>query len=210
MTPQLRLVLATAAALIALPLALTGCSSPAPDATPTADAIAPEAKPTVAPDAPAAGFTRLVDDSGVVSVGVPDSWTDTVTAPLSSADGSVTVGNVSASPDLDKYSNGWDTPGVSVSATNDPTAKPQTFIDNITKSITDLCESATSGDYDDTVYVGTYLYFTNCGKTTTDFLAVIAQDAAKTHIVITTIQMISDDDKSTLRDEILNTFYARY
>ena len=72
------------------------------------------------------------------------------------------------------------------------------------------CEAPETGDYDDGVYVGTYVYFENCGGVGTDYVSIVAQDADKTHFIICTIQMVSDEDKSTVRDEILNSFWAIY
>ena len=206
-------VLGIAAVLAIAPLALAACSAPAvvkPTPTPSATAIDP-VKPEATPEASdvKAGFKLIFDDSGIVSVDAPDTWTDVSTTPLSDENG-LQLYNLTASPDLSKYSNGWDTPGVAISSTNDPSATPQTYLDNITSAITPECESSDTGDYDDTVYVGKYIYFTNCGKTTTDFVGVVVQDEAKTHLVVLTIQMVSDEDKSTIRDEILNTFYAIY
>lgn len=213
MSLRLPRVLGIAAVLAITPLALAACSAPAvvkPTPTPSATAIDP-VKPEATPEASdvKAGFKLIFDDSGIVSVDAPDTWTDISSTPLTDENG-LQLYNLTASPDLSKYSNGWDTPGLAISSTNDPSATTQTYIDNIQGAIAPECEEAETGDYDDSVYVGTYLYFPNCGGTTTDFLGVVVQDEAKTHLVVVTIQMVSDKDKSTIRDEILNTFYAIY
>jgi serine protease Do len=212
MTLRVHRILGVAAAIAITPLALAACSAPTAVVTPTPTATALDpAKPdtTPAPSDVAAGFKLLFDDSGIVSVDAPDTWTDVSTSPLTAESG-LQLYNLTASPDLNAYTNGWDVPGVSVSSTNDPSALPQTFIDNLKSAIGPQCEDGQTGDYDDTVYVGTYLFFPNCGETSTDFLGVVVQDNAKTHVVVVTIQMVSDKDKSTIRDEILNTFYAIY
>jgi serine protease Do len=208
---------AGAAVLVAAAVTLAGCSliappvaTPAPTVTVTVAPIEPD-KPAEEPveDEASTGFTTIVDSSGVVSVSVPETWTDVADTPVTDNTG-LELLNVAASPDLDAYSNGWDTPGVSVSATDDPAADPDSYLDNITTSFGGECDPYETGDYDDSVYVGTYLYFPNCGGTTTDFLAVVASDADGTHLVVFTVQMVTEEDKTTTRDELLNTFYAVY
>ena len=194
-------------------LALAGCSAPTiVTPTPTETVAAP-----VEPDKPAestdgsdipAGYTFVLDESGAVSVNVPASWTDVDGASIPGPKGT-TLQNIAASPNIQGFINGWDTPGTSVSATTDPSLVIQDFVDSLLTSTGSQCEDGETGDYDDGVYVGTYLYFPNCGGTTTDFLAVVANDAEGV-LVATTIQMVSDEDKSTVRDEILSSFYAIY
>lgn len=207
-----RLPIATAASLIGI-LMLAGCSAPVVVApTPTESEAAP-----VEPDKPAEntdstdipeGFKFILDDSGVVSVNVPSTWTDVDGASIPGPKGT-TLENLAASPSIDGFINGWDTPGMSVSSSTDSSLTIQDFVDSLLTSTGSQCEDGETGDYDDGVYVGTYLYFPSCGGTTTDFLAVIAHDSDGV-LVATTIQMVSDEDKTTVRDEILSSFYAIY
>ena len=72
------------------------------------------------------------------------------------------------------------------------------------------CDDGETDVYDDGVYSGDYLYLPNCGGVGTEFLAVVATDAEQTHLMIVTIQMVSEEDKTTTRDAILSTFLALF
>lgn len=205
------------ALLAAIPLTLTGCSLlggnpvPIPTVTVTAAPIEPD-KPveTAEPTEPTDDdYTIVFDDTGVVSVNVPKDWTETSGTSITTSTG-IELLNVTASPDLATYQGSWDAPGVSVSATQDPTATIDDFVGAMKNTFTEDCGDPEEGEYDDSVYIGTYLYFSGCGDTETDFLAVIAEDYESTHLAVTTIQMLTEDEKSTIRDEILNSFYAIY
>jgi serine protease Do len=211
--PQ-RHILTIAAVLTALPLALTGCTTiVATPVTPTTTAPTAEPievdKPTNEPIPPASDFTTVYDDSGIVSVNVPSTWTDVVGAQLTNSSG-VVFYNVTASPDIAAWQSGWDVPGVSVSSTQDPSIVIEDIINGTIAGPGAECDAAPeTGDYDDGVYVGTYVYFENCGGVGTDYVSIVARDADK-NVIICTIQMVSDEDKSTVRDEILNSFWAIY
>lgn len=211
MNTQLRTTIALVVALAALPLTLTACSAPAPAAAPTAkpaETAAPieEVKPDAGDATVAAGFTTILDTSGVVSVSAPSAWTDVDGTPIAGPNGT-TLLNVAASPNLYDFTHSFNVPGVAVTATNDPTLTPEFFVDSLLTSTGSQCEDGETGDYDDSVYVGTYLYFPNCGGTTTDFVAIVAKDSLGT-LVIVNIQMVTDEEKSTIRNEILGSFYA--
>jgi serine protease Do len=207
-------LLGAAAALIALPLALTGCTTivatPVADPTtkPTADPI-DIAKPTNEPAPPDGEFTTVFDDSGIVSVNVPTSWVDLQGGELTNSDG-VIFKNVTAATNINEWSSGWTAPGVAVSATQDPNIVIADIIAGTTDGAGAECDPPETGDYDDGLYVGTYAYFENCGGLTTDYVTVVAQDINQTHFIICSIQMVSDEDKSTIRDEILTSFRADF
>ena len=73
--------------------------------------------PTVPP-----GYVQLVDDTGLLTVAVPDTWTDIDTVPGSTADGAVPW--ISASPDLEVYETTFDVPGVRTSPSRSPMIPP--------------------------------------------------------------------------------------
>ena len=209
-------ILGGVAILVAVPLALSGCNLigggnpvPIPTVTVTAAPIEPD-KPAEEPEEPADGeFTLVFDDSNIVSVNVPNDWTEISGTPITTASG-IELLNVTASPDIAAYQDGWDAPGVSVSSTQDPAATVDDFVAGFENTFTEPCGDPEVGDYDDTVYRGTYVYFSNCAGTSTDFLGVVALDYDATHLVVTTVQMTNDEEKSTIRDEILNSFFAVY
>ena len=68
-----------------------------------ADAAAP---PTI-PD----GYVELVDDTGLLTLAVPDTWTDVDTVPATNADGTPQPW-ISASPDFEQFQTTFDVSGV--------------------------------------------------------------------------------------------------
>jgi serine protease Do len=211
---QLRRAVAIAAALTLTPLGLAACAGPAPvvEDKPTATSTAaPELdEEKEQPDAPAeTGFTTIFDDGLVLAVQVPDTWTQVDGAPVTTSDG-VALNSVLAAPDLNAFQTSWDGPGVSFGATQDLTQPIQSYLDSVLTNLGPECDDGETGDYNDGLYIGTYLYLPNCGGVGTDFVAVAAMDEAQTVIVVVAIQMVSDEDKSTIRDAILNSFYAEF
>ena len=209
----LRRAFVIAAALAAIPIALSGCSAPAPveekpTTTPTSDATVPDEEKEEDAEV-ATGFIDIFDNSGILSVQVPASYTDVLGDPVTTSTG-VTLLNVIASPDLDGYNNRWDTPGVTFGATQDFTMAPSDYLANALSSIGPQCDDGETDVYDDGLYVGEYLYLPNCGGIGTDFLAIAATDVDQTHVVVVQMAMISDEDKTTNRDQILSTFLATF
>ena len=77
-------------------------------------------------------------------------------------------------------------------------------------TIPDDCTLDDEGDFDDGLYVGKYQYFTDCGGFDTDFVGLVATDYDNTHLIYLAVQMVDASDKTTVLDEILATFLARY
>lgn len=214
MPPSPRQLLAIAAAATVLTLTLAGCTTivatPVTPSTsaPTAEPIEVD-KPANEPAPPASDFVTISDDSGIVSVNVPSSWKDVSGTQLTNSDG-VVFYNVTASPDLAAWQSGWTVPGVSISSTQDPSIVIENLINGTISGVGAECGAPETGDYDDGVYVGTYTYFTNCGGVDTDYVSIVAQDVDQTQFIICSIQMVSAEDKSTVRDAILGSFWAVY
>ncbi len=130
-----------------------------------AEAAAP---PTV-PD----GYVQLVDDTGTITIIVPDTWTDVDTVPTSDATGPVPY--ISASPDFASFQQTFDTPGVVY------TALPHR--DDVRSAIDEFgldagCEKFRVEPYDDGVFVGLAQVGTACGTArTASWILVIANPA---------------------------------
>ncbi len=77
--------------LTLVPLGLAACGAPAPvvEDTPTTQATtAPEIPEEKEEDGPvASGFVDIFDDSSIVTVQVPDTWTQIDGAPVTTSDG---------------------------------------------------------------------------------------------------------------------------
>lgn len=178
-----------------------------PTTTATSGPTIPEEKEEDAP--PETGFTSIFDDSGVLVVDVPESWTQVDGAPVTTTAG-VQLYSVLAAPDLAAFQTSWDGPGVSFGATQDLSQPLQSYLDSVLTNLGPECDDGQTDVYDDGLYVGNYLYLPNCGGNGTEFLAVAAMNAEQTEIVVVALQMVSDEDKTTIRDAILTSFFADF
>ena len=121
--------------------------------------------PTVPP-----GYVQLVDDTGLLTVVVPDTWTDIDTVPGATSDGAVPW--ISASPDLDVFETTFDVPGVRY------VAAP--FTDDPASMITDFglpegaCVELEVQPYDDGLFVGVVQLGTSCGSAGTASWTLVA------------------------------------
>ncbi len=155
-------------------------------------------------------FVTVSDDSGTVSVKVPNTWSQ-VDGSTVTGDSGATFYSVSASPDLAAFGQGWSTPGIQVSASKEAVgADIQQVIQNYKTGPGKDCTLANEGPYDDSYYVGQFAYFSSCGGTSTDFAILATTDAAKTHLMLVFVQMVSDQDKNAVLDNVLNTFQATF
>lgn len=167
------------------------------------DAGSPADPETPAPETPG-GFVTVTDSSGSVSVSVPAAWSETFGDPISIIGGQYL--SITATPDLDAYMSGFEVPGVTVAATDDASGGIQPALDAYA-DFTDVCATSEPGDYDDGLYAGEYLYFTGCGGTA-DFLVLSTLAADGSHLLLVTVQMISETDKTENLEQILSSFQA--
>jgi serine protease Do len=150
------------------------------------------------------------NDSGNVSVTVPDTWRQVAGSQFTDSSG-ITWDALTVSPDLQAFAGTYNVPGVALQANQsllgtDTAQALQAF----TAGAQADCTPGNSGPYDDGFYVGEFAYFTNCAGTTTDYAVVVADDYNQTHFIVATIQMVTDVDKTTVLDNILNSFQAVY
>ena len=185
-TPGPRRVLPFLLPLLAIPVAL-GSSSTAGASTP----------PTVPP-----GYVQLVDDTGLLTVAVPDAWTDIDTVPGSTADGPVPW--ISASPDLALFESSFDVPGVryiAVPFTDDPASLVTEF--GLPEG---ACTDLEVTPYDDGLFVGVVQVGTSCGASgTASWLLVAASPADQAFTALVQIQAATSADDEAM-STILQTF----
>jgi hypothetical protein len=120
----------------------------------TADRTSAAAPPTI-PD----GYVRLVDDTGAITVVVPDTWTDVDTAPALAADGTAQP-YISAAPDFAQFQRTFDVPGV-VFTTIAPRDDLEAVIEEY--GLPSGCAEFEVVPYDDGVFVGLAQVGTSCG-----------------------------------------------
>jgi hypothetical protein len=161
------------------------------------------APPTLPPDSPIgveipADFVFLTDDTGAITIGVPNSWTDVDTAPNG------VIPSIEASTDLQRYHDTLDVAGVTFRAgprREDTEDAAREF------GATSGCANEMIVPYDDGVFVGSHLIRTACGapESTAEFHVVVANMPNRAFTAMLWIQIARPDEEPILRG-ILATF----
>jgi hypothetical protein len=178
--PGSRRVLHFLLPLLAIPLAF-GSTSTAGATTPL----------TVPP-----GYVQLVDDTGLLTVTVPDTWTDIDTVPATNEDGTEQPW-ISASPDFATFSTSFDAPGVVYRAlpyTDDVDALVNEF--NLPDG---ACTDLEVTPYDDGVFAGSMQVGLSCGETgEVLWMLVVASPADQAFTALVQAQGVTSDDVEAL------------
>lgn len=222
---SLPLTLALSAASVAL---LAGCTAPTSTdpTTPVDDAVQvptlkadiPTDEPTSAP-APTGqpgelpeGYSVVTDDTGVLSVVLPDAWSAVDGRPFSTADGREWA-SLNATTDAAAYPTDWTVAGLEFGGT---AVDGQLDADVQTQFLTDLSgpldENCTPGQvaqpYDDGLYVGYYSNWADCGGQNTFGVIVVAQDPQFHHFVFLRGKFVTDEEKQVAYQQIFTTFQS--
>jgi serine protease Do len=160
---------------------------------------------------PSGDFVDISDDSGQVGVSVPVEWKDVDGSGFTDDSGNVWYG-VTASTSIQKLNSGWSVPGVIVMAT--PGASDPAYVDNLLTTTrsgvqAEGCSSNGVQSYADGYHTGKYEYFTGCGSTKADYVAIAAIADDGSYLIYVTIQAVSDDDAAAL-DRIVSSFIAGF
>jgi serine protease Do len=153
-------------------------------------------------------FVDVTDDAGIVSVKVPNTWSDVSSNPFTDDTGANWY-SVSASPDFAGYQSDISVPGVTVSASDESTLSPEAALAELSSGADSICTPLdVSVPYDDGYYVGVASYWTDCGGTSTDYLVLTALSTSGTHLIFVNAQLVSEFDQSTVLENILASFQA--
>ena len=153
-------------------------------------------------------FVDITDDAGVIGVRVPDTWSDIQSDSFVDNTGA-TWYTLKASPDVAGYEADLSVPGVTINASGDAAASPAELLATVSEGIDTVCTPVDEdAPYDDGYYVGVYSYYSDCGGTSTAYVIVSVQDLASSHVMIVTVQAVSELDKSTVLEQILASFQA--
>jgi hypothetical protein len=171
--------------LLAVPVALATAGS--------AGAAAP---PTIPP-----GYVQLVDDTGAITVAVPDTWTDVDTAPLVSADGTPQP-YIAAAPDRQEFDETFNVPGVLYVAVPYQ-AEPQVLIDEL--GLPSGCAQLDVTPYDDGVFTGLVQVGEQCGAGEATWVMVVASPADQSFSALVQVQAATAADEAAV-DVVLQSF----
>ena len=147
------------------------------------------------------GYSVVYDDSGNVSVSVPNEWSD-VDGSYNDATGGPSVW---AAPDLGSFSSSFDVPGVRVDVSLDGSLTPEQAAFEVDYS--SFCTDAGADSYDDGYYVGVLQIWGDCGDSQSAVIIVGATDINNSFTVRVEVQAVSDADLEAL-DEIFNSFFV--
>jgi len=148
-------------------------------------------------------YTSVQDDTGVIAVDVPASWSQT--------DGSVNTDfgpSIYASPDLGQFVETFNVPGVIVEASTEIGAdQVQATVDAV--DFSGSCVDGGRQPYEDPVYTGLLHVWADCGGVGTVVIVVAATPADGSYVIRLLIQAVEERDLAAA-DRVLETFLATF
>ena len=172
--------------------------------TPVASAAPPTSEPPasspsdgdfVLPD----GWTTLIDDTNIITVSVPNTWTDIDTTPRANDDGTV-MPSIVAATNIQSFNDTFDEPGVLYRAISYD-ADQQALMDLY--GLTRGCRFKNVEPYDDGAFVGLHGTWSDCGpQFDPEWHQVVASPANQSFTVVVQIQ-ITGPDQASVVDNVL-------
>lgn len=172
-------------------------AQPAPT-TPVATSATATASP-VTLDA----FVAVTDDTGLLNVEVPATWTDVDTRPIVADDGSVRP-SITAAPDWDDFLNRFDAPGLIYSAFAF-TADHESIFTQF--AFDGYCRDGGRAPYSDGAFVGQVQAWTACDGTLAELRVVVADPPDNSFTALIVVQIPTPADLAAY-DHVLQTFNA--
>jgi hypothetical protein len=221
-TPLLRAALVAGVGLGTAAL-LSGCFCPAPapvetpKPTPNFGAIGGDESPVpletgtpiepVEPDE--SGYTAVLDDLGVLTVTVPDDWTDVNGLPFTT-DAGQEWASITVAPDIDGYLTSWSESGLEIAATETSGVDDAGLL-GLLESISSIygeCDTVVqeASPYDDGFFVGYESAWEGCGGSGTSAFAIVGTNAAGTQAIFVRAQITSDLDANEIYLAVANSF----
>lgn len=173
------------------------------DSTPSgSEATDPAPVDSTSFDALPEGYVRLVDDTGFLTVVVPDTWTDVKTTPVvNEADGSEQP-YIAAAPDIAEFEGTFDVPGVAYVALPF-TADPESVITE--SGLEAGCDTIEVQPYEDPIFTGSVQVGTNCGAGGGTWNMIVASPADESFTALVQLQTASAADQEAF-DVVLGSF----
>lgn len=199
--------------LLTLPLAAlavggTASASAPPSTPPTTVGPAPSTTPPAssAPDGSAPeelplGFVRLIDDTGLITVVVPETWTETDTAPIVGADGSPQPLIFAATVGIEEFNTTFAS-GMAYTATPYE-ADPEALIAR--RGLSAGCETIEVEPYEDPIFTGFVQVGRNCGESRGTWNMVVASPQDQSFTAIVQLQIESPEQQRDF-DVVLESF----
>lgn len=149
-------------------------------------------------------YVDVTDDSGAITMSVPSDWGDVDGSAWLDGDSEVGPGII-ATPDMERWNNGWDVPGIFFGAS--ASLRSDYDVNGLLDAFdfTDTCTYDSRYDYEDPLYTGAYDLYVDCGGESNTFVVLVAEPEDGAYIMLLQVVVISDADAAAL-DQILNTF----
>lgn len=134
----------------------------------------------------------VTDDTGRVTIRLPEAWPDRSTAPRSLPDGSQAP-SIAAAPDLTIFDDGYQSAGLLLVVTP-PDVDPDLVLANY--GFEADCSEGASQPFSSGTLTGRYQLWTDCGGTPTDIVTVAAEpeDGSFTAVLLGQLQTDFDVD----------------
>jgi serine protease Do len=163
------------------------------------------AEGTQGEDMPAIAFVDVADDTGTISLRVPETWTDTVSEEWDLGDGPIGVA-FTAAPSVQDFEDYWDVPGIFIAVSEEVAAAltPAEVVDEF-----DFAEDCTYDDrydYESANLEGVYDVWENCGEVEGATYVVLAATPVgeESPLVLLNIGLPTEEDAAAF-SELVNS-----
>jgi len=156
------------------------------------------------------GYYTVYDDTGAITVDVPNAWTEQDTGIWENSWGNsnFTAASIIATTDFSDYNN-WAAPGVWFAASEDwgKTGGYIQLLDGVKGWYEDDCDFESRSDYEDVVFEGGFDIWTNCGSANSMNVVIAARpkNDPLAYLVLVQVQVLEDADLDAL-DVIIDSF----
>jgi serine protease Do len=153
----------------------------------------------------------VTDDSDRITVQVPASWREVNGQQLTDDNGN-TVYDVTVSPSISDFAEGWEVSGVAVSASSD--ALENTTVGEVLDQASAAPRAAgctlaeDNADYSDALYTGSYDRWTGCAGLDTDYIVIAAEADDGSHLIWVKLQLAEGDGWAL--EPIVGSFRAEF
>ena len=197
------------APLALLIVAVAGGSSALAAAPPSAPPTALSAAPPSAPPSASAGtleelpegYVRLVDDTGFLTVVVPQAWSMVDTVPSTGEDGNVVPDILASTVGIEEFDTTF-TSGVRYFAVGYQ-PDPEAFI--AASGLSSGCESIEVRPFTNATFIGSVQVGTNCGETGGTWNMVVASPPDQSFTAVVQLQISSSEEQDAF-DQVLESF----
>ncbi len=159
----------------------------------------------------AGDFVSVVDDTGSVTVDVPQEWSSLDTSVYTDPRGGQWA-RIDASTDVAAFANGWSVPGVSVVAAPADTAtiSPEEWLQLTADYLQQSgCTQQAIDEYADDLHTGVFQYWSACGETSADYLMLAAYSNDGQYVIVLAVTALSESDFTAI-DHALGSFAAAF